>query len=211
MQISCSRQSYFWLVGTPSHLVCCIQDRHWWCLLLCRSPEQQTILLNDIKSEILETRLSTHRNNSVPPIDCIWLPGAVYDVQHARLGRLGGGVEPKKKNKNKKYIKKYFKKNGVEPGGGGEVEPGVRHKVGIVEQQPALPEHRLAELPVVEIVTQLLRSSSVIFLELALPEERIWEGCFLVWKLSLIWLPADLSSPQAHFLVMESVSSQLEL
>ena len=50
------------------------------------------------KSEILETRLSTHRNNSVPPIDCIWLPGAVDDVQHAGLGRLGGGVEPKEKN-----------------------------------------------------------------------------------------------------------------
>ena len=114
--------------------------------------------------------MSTHRNNSVPPIDCIWLPSAVDDVQHARLGRLGGGVEPKKKIKKNKKIKEII---GVEPGGGGEVEPGVGHKVGIVEQQPALPEHRLAELPVVEIVTQLLRSSSVIFLELALPEERI--------------------------------------
>ena len=103
-------------------------------------------------------RLSTHRNNSVSPINCIWLPGAVNDVQHAGLGRLGGGVEP---------------------GGGGEVEPGVRHKVGVVKQEATLPKHRLAELPVVEIVTQLLRSSSVIFLELTLPKKKIKEGLFL--------------------------------
>ena len=99
----------------------------------------------------VDIEFETHRNNSVPPVNFVRLPGPVDHVEHAGLGRLGGGVEP---------------------GGGGQVEPGVGHKVGVVEQQPTLPEHGLAELTVVEIVTQLLRSSSVIFLEVPLPEKR---------------------------------------
>ena len=78
----------------------------------------------------------------------VGLPGPVNDVQHAGLGRLGGGVEP---------------------GGGGQVQPGVRHEVRVVQEQPSVLKHGLAELAVVEVVTQLLRSSAVILLELALP------------------------------------------
>ena len=50
-----------------------------------------------------------------------------------------------------------------------KVQPGVCHEVRVVQQEPALSEHGLAELAVVEVVTQLLRSSAVILLELALP------------------------------------------
>ena len=49
------------------------------------------------------------------------------------------------------------------------VQPGVCHEVRVVQQEPALSEHGLAELTVVEVVAQLLRSSAVILLELALP------------------------------------------
>ena len=57
----------------------------------------------------------------------------------------------------------------IEPGGGGEVEPGVRHEVRVVEQQPALAEHGLAELPVVEVVAQLLGAAPVVLPPLARP------------------------------------------
>ena len=78
----------------------------------------------------------------------VGLPGAVNHVQHAGFGRLGRGQEP---------------------GGGGEVEPGVRHEVRVVEQQPALAEHGLAELPVVEVVAQLLGAAPVVLPPLARP------------------------------------------
>ena len=49
------------------------------------------------------TKKSTNRNNSVPPVDLVGLPGSVDNVQHAGLRRLGRGVEPR---------------------GGGQVQPG---------------------------------------------------------------------------------------
>ena len=79
----------------------------------------------------------------------VGLPGPVNDVQHAGLGRLGGGVEP---------------------GGGGQVQPGVRHEVRVVQQQPAVLEHGLAELAVVEVVAQLFGAAAEIFPPLAGPE-----------------------------------------
>ena len=91
---------------------------------------------------------SEARLQLVLPVAFVRLPGAVNDVEHAGLGRL---------------------RVGVEPGGGGEVEPGVRHEVRVVEQQPALAEHGLAELPVVEVVAQLLGAAPVVLPPLARP------------------------------------------
>ena len=54
-----------------------------------------------------------------------------------------------------------------------KVQPGVCHEVRVVQQEPALSKHGLAELAVVEVVTQLLRSSAVILLELTLPAETV--------------------------------------
>ena len=78
-------------------------------------------------------------------------PRPVNYVEHAGLGGLRGGVEP---------------------GGGGEVQPGVRHEVRVVEQQAAVLEHGLAELAVVEVVAELLGSSAEIFPPLAGPERN---------------------------------------
>ena len=78
----------------------------------------------------------------------IGLPAPVNDVEHAGLGGLGSGVEP---------------------GGGGQVEPGVRYEVRVVQQQAAVLKHGLAELAVVEVVAQLLGSAAVIFLPAARP------------------------------------------
>ena len=60
-------------------------------------------------------------------------------------------------------------RRGEEPDGAGEVEPGVRHEVRVVEQQPTLAEHGLAELPVVEVVTQLLGAAPIVLPPLARP------------------------------------------
>ena len=78
----------------------------------------------------------------------VGLPGPVNDVQHAGLGRLGGGVEP---------------------GGGGEVQPGVRHEVRVVQEKTTLTKHGLAELAVVEVVAELFGSPPVILLPLSAP------------------------------------------
>ena len=72
-------------------------------------------------------------------------------MQHAGLGRLGGGVEP---------------------GGGGQVEPGVRHEVRVVQQEPPVTKHGLAELAVVEVVAELLGSATELFPPLAGPERK---------------------------------------
>ena len=69
-------------------------------------------------------------------------------MEHAGLGRLGRGVEP---------------------GGGGQVEPGVRNEVRVVQQEPPVPEHGLAELSVVEVVAELLGPSPVVLPPLASP------------------------------------------
>ena len=69
-------------------------------------------------------------------------------MEHAGLGRLGRGVEP---------------------GGGGQVEPGVRHEVRVVEEKTTVPEHGLAELAVVEVVAELLGPSPVVLPPLASP------------------------------------------
>ena len=97
------------------------------------------------------TKKSTYRDNSIPPFDLVGLPGSIDNVQHAGFRRLGRGVEP---------------------GGGGQVEPGVRHKVRVVQKQPSVLKHGLAELAVVEVVAELLGSSSKIFPPLAGPERN---------------------------------------
>ena len=78
----------------------------------------------------------------------IGLPAPVNDVEHAGLGRLGRGVEP---------------------GGGGEVEPGVRYEVRVVQKKTTFTKHGLAELAVVEVVAELFGPAAVIFLPLARP------------------------------------------
>ena len=49
-------------------------------------------------------------------------PGSIYNVQHGWFGRLWLGVEP---------------------GGGGQVQPCGRHKVRIVQQQLTVTKHGL--------------------------------------------------------------------
>ena len=85
----------------------------------------------------------------------IGLPAPVNDVEHAGLGRLGRGVEP---------------------GGGGQVEPGVRYEVRVVQEKTAVLEHGLAELAVVEVVAELLGSAAEIFPPLPGPERNQSEG-----------------------------------
>ena len=75
-------------------------------------------------------------------------PRPVNDVKHAGLGGLRGGVEP---------------------GGGGEVQPGVRHEVRVVEEKTTFAEHGLAELAVVKVVAELFGPPAVIFLPLTSP------------------------------------------
>ena len=75
-------------------------------------------------------------------------PGTIDDVQHAWLGRLGRDIEP---------------------GGGGQVEPGVRHEVRMIQEQSPVIKHRLTELTIVEVVTQLLGSSTIVLPPLARP------------------------------------------
>ena len=72
-----------------------------------------------------------------------YLPGPVDDVQHARLGGLGVGVEP---------------------GGRGQVEPGGGHEVGVLQEPGHCAEHGVREGPVVKVVGQLLSSASIVLL-----------------------------------------------
>ena len=182
MQISCSRRSYFWLEGTLSHWACCTPALHWWCLWLCQSPEQQVTFSLTFRTAgtcykaIDLTKKSTNRNNSVPPVNLVWLPGSVDNVQHAGLRRLGRGVEPRGGGQVQPWVELIFTRilcNRYLKRQKKKVPPCVCHEVRVVQQEPALSEHGLAELPVVEVVTQLLRSSAVILLELALPAGRV--------------------------------------
>ena len=81
--------------------------------------------------------------DAVPPVGAVGDPGAVDHVEHARLGGLGGDIEPR---------------------GRGKVEPRVRHKVRMIQQKTTLSEHGLAELTVIEVVTELLGASAKILL-----------------------------------------------
>ena len=114
MQISCNRRSYFWLEGTPSHWACCTPVHHWWCLWLCQSPEQQVTFSLTFRTAgtgykaIDLTKKSTNRDNSIPPIDFVGLPGSVDNVQHAGLRRLGRGVEPRGGGKVQPWVKLIF-------------------------------------------------------------------------------------------------------
>ena len=62
-------------------------------------------------------------------------------MEHAGLRRLGGNVEPR---------------------GGGEIEPSVSHKVRMIQKKTTFTKHGLAELTVVEVITELLGSSTKI-------------------------------------------------
>lgn len=71
-------------------------------------------------------------------------PGPVDDVQHGGFGSLGRQEEPD---------------------GGGEVEPGVRHQPGVVEEHGGVAvEHGLGEGAVVEVVGELLGAATEIAL-----------------------------------------------
>ena len=96
----------------------------------------------------VDIEFETHRNNSVPPVNFIWLPGPVDHVEHAGLGGLRGDVEPR---------------------GRGKVEPRVRHKVRMIQQKTTLSEHGLAELTIVKVVTELLGSSAEILFPVSVP------------------------------------------
>ena len=81
--------------------------------------------------------------DAVPPVGAVGDPGAVDHVEHAGLGRLRGGIKPR---------------------GRSQVKPSVRHKVRMIQQKTTLSKHGLAELTIVEVITELLGASAEILL-----------------------------------------------
>ena len=76
-------------------------------------------------------------------VGLVGAPGALHHRLDARLGRLRRHEEPE---------------------GGGEVEPGAGHEVGVVEQGLRVPEHRDTERSVVVIPAELLGAAAVVLL-----------------------------------------------
>ena len=71
-------------------------------------------------------------------------PGSVDDVQHGGFGGL---------------------RRQEEPDGGGEVEPGVGHQAGVVQQHGGVAvKHRLGEGAVVEVIGELFRTTAKVAL-----------------------------------------------
>ena len=86
--------------------------------------------------------------DAVPPVGGVGDPGAIDHVQHAGLGRLGGDIEPR---------------------GRGEIEPSVGHKVRMIQKKTTFTKHGLAELTVVEVITELLGASTKILFPVSIP------------------------------------------
>ena len=89
------------------------------------------------------------RHQAVLPVVGVGLPGAVDHVQHGGLGRL---------------------RIDEEEHGAGQVEPGVRHFLRVVQQGAHSTEHGLGEGAVVVVVRQLLGATTEVTLELAVVE-----------------------------------------
>ena len=77
---------------------------------------------------------------------CVRLVGAPGLLHHGLDARLGG-------------LRRH-----VEPEGGGKVEPGARHEVGVVEQGLRVAVHGHAERPIVVVPAELLGAAAVVLL-----------------------------------------------
>lgn len=102
------------------------------------------------------------RVDTVPSVSRVGHPGPINDMQHAGLGRLGGHIEP---------------------GGGGKIEPSVCNKVRMIQKKTTFTKHGLAELAIVEVVTELLGSPAIVLLPFSL--DILSTGPFLGQAVSL--------------------------